>query len=112
MTRPPAYIFNHLVDITPRLTRGSGGMIPGVVRLQRPAFIDDTATKVTDERDGSQGQEIVASGTVHTFLEDYAAPGSTIVLRPGTPAERHVVVVAARYFDHVLAPEHAELSVI
>lgn len=112
MTRPPAYIFAHTVDITPRPTRGSGGMIPGVPRLQRPAFIDDNAVTVTDERDGQSGQEVTGGGTVHTYLEDYAAPGSTMVLRPGTPAAKMVTVVKASYFDHPQAPEHAEMVVL
>lgn len=112
MVRPPAYIFDQLVTLIPRPTRGSAGMIPGEPRVARPALIDMTQQVVTDERDGSQGQEVIASGAVHTFLEDYAAPGSEIILRPGTPAERRVQVVTAAYFDHKLAPEHCEMTVV
>lgn len=86
-------------------------MVAGEKRLSRPAFLDMTQQTVTDERDGTQGAEVIVAGTVHTFLEDYAAPGATLTLRPGTPMERTYEVVTAAYYDHKLAPEHCEMTV-
>lgn len=106
--RPPAETFPRRVTITPRPTRTSDGILEGVPRTAAASF-DSKRTVVVDQRDGESPGEVTATGLLLTFAEDYAAPGSTVTLHQGTPAERTVTVVAAALYDDPRGPEHAEM---
>lgn len=106
--RPPAETFPRRVTITPRPTRTGDGILQGAPRTVAASF-DSKLTVVADERDGTTPGEVTATGLLLTFVEGYAAPGSTVTLHEGTPAARTVTVVAAALFDDPRGPEHAEM---
>lgn len=107
--RPPASTFPRRVTVTPRPTRTSDNIVPGTPKPGVPAYFDDRQTVVADEREGVTPGEVTATGFVMTYVDGYAAPGSLITLRPGTPHERTDTVVAAALFDDPRGPEHAEM---
>lgn len=110
--RPPLSTFPRRITVTPRPTRTSDRMVPGVPVPDVPAYFDDRQTTVSDEREGTGPGEVTATGFVMTYTEGYAAPGSLITTRPGTPHERTDTVVAAALFDDPRGPEHAEMWTI
>lgn len=111
MVRPSAADLVHEVDLFPIATGGgSDGTRQAEPLLARPAIVDEKQRLVRDQRTGDgHGAEVSSSGIVFLFLEDYVKPGSDVLIRKGTPAERRANVIAVAYYDHPEAPEHVEL---
>lgn len=110
--RVPLRHFPHRVTLRPIDPVGSSvGPTYLEAREGVPALINPKASQRADGREGSptNGQLIATTAWVTMPPEYGVAPGSLVILHPGTPDEATVTVVTAAVYRHPKAPETAQV---
>lgn len=109
--RIPDRFLEHRVDVTRRREVGtSTGSAFDPTEEGVHVIVVSKSKLVRDERADSttSGQEILADTHVLLQPEDFAPPGSKILVGKGTARERVGIVVATALAEHSIAPSSAQ----
>lgn len=112
MARLPDKLLEHPVVIRPALQIPASNGAKYGAAVNRMSITNDKATKVTDQREDTKGEEVIASSIVLVQPEHYVRPGSLVTVWPGMPYERTGEVVATSIGKHSIAWESCRLWIV
>ena len=111
MARLRAKHLPHRVDLQPVAGETAEGTVPGELRVDRPAYVEQKSRLVVDRRAESPtlGQQVTSTTFVVLLTEDDVPPRTAVTVWKGTPRERTSQVVDSAFFNYRGTPSHVEL---